>query len=108
MKYHFETNPNGDKVVMAEFGYAVIKPEAVYIPAVMGKLHPVLEFLYDLTNQKRIIFTAVMNPNEFKKHLRNIKGEWDEWFPEMGCYSHFIEIQYEPTKPKSGKIRSGG
>jgi hypothetical protein len=27
--------------------------------------------------------------------LRNIVGEWDEWFEECGEYSHCIEIRYE-------------
>ena len=43
-----------------------------------------------------MIFTAVLDADKLKKHLRNIKKEYDIWHTEVGDYSHCIEIEYEP------------
>jgi hypothetical protein len=86
-----------DSRLVGSWGYAVIKDDAIWIPVIVGKLAPILKSLYDLTKIKRMIFSAVLNPNELKSHLRNIIREWDEWFEETGDYSHCIEIEYEPS-----------
>ena len=87
-----------DADILYEFpgGYACVKDNVLYIPAIMGKMGDILEALYKKTGITRMVFTAVMFPEEFKKHLKNIVSEHDEWFEEVGDYNHFIEIGYEP------------
>jgi hypothetical protein len=85
-----------NSTIVAGWGYSVIKDGAIWIPVIMGKMSLVLKDLYEKTGIKRMIFSAVLNPDELKSHLRNIKREWDEWFPEAQEYSHCIEIEYEP------------
>lgn len=84
-----------NKVIQGEWGYAVLKDGALWIPAISGSLGKILNGLYKKTGIKRMIFSAVMNPNELKKHLRNIKREFDVWFEEIKDWSHCIEIEYE-------------
>ena len=76
-------------------GYAIVQNDSIWIPAVWGRLGPILKMLNEKTGLKRIIFSAVLNPSELKTHLKNIVKEWDEWFPEVGDYSHCIEIEYK-------------
>jgi len=87
-----------DRLIQGNWGYAVIKDGAIWIPAIMGRLKPILQELYKRTGIKRIIFSAVLNPESLKSHLRNIVKEWDVWFEQAGDYSHCIEIDYQPTK----------
>jgi hypothetical protein len=87
-----------DEPLIGSWGYAVVKKGAIWIPAVFGPLHPILQNLYDITGIKRMIFSAVLNPDSFKTHLKNIIREWDEWFKEVEDYSHCIEIEYEPNE----------
>ena len=54
------------------------------------------KLLFKKTGQVRMIFSAVLNPEEFKTHLRNIVREWNQWYEEMQDYSYCIEIKYEP------------
>lgn len=85
-------------VIHADWGYAVVREDAVWIPAITGNLKTILAELYKKTKIKRFIFSAVLNPEDLKKHLKNIKREWDEWVEEIGDYSHCIEIEYEENK----------
>jgi len=87
-----------ENIIQGNWGYAVIKDGAIWIPAVMGKLKPALQDLYERTGMKRMIFSSVINPESLKSHLRNITNEWDEWFEEAKDYSHCIEIDYKPTE----------
>jgi len=89
-----------DWLIQGNWGYAVIKDGAIWIPAVEGRLKPILQGLYERTGIKRMIFSAVLNPESLKSHLRNIMREWDVWFEEAGDFSHCIEINYQPTDPK--------
>ena len=88
-------------IIEGNWGYAVVKEDAIYIPVIDGEMSKILKELYERTKQKRMIFTAVLNPESFKKHLKNIKREWDHWWKEMEAFSHCIEIEYEP---KGGEI----
>lgn len=92
-----------ENIIQGNWGYAVIKDGAIWIPAVMGKLKPVLQDLYGRTGIKRMIFSSVINPESLKSHLRNITKEWDEWFEEAEDYSHCIEIDYKPTEVEEKK-----
>ena len=85
-----------DYILSGSWGYAVVKKDAIWIPAVMGDLRQILDGLYEKTKIKRMIFSAVLNPEEMRKHLKNIKREWNQWWEEMGDYSYCIEIEYEP------------
>ena len=89
-----------ENIIQGNWGYAVIKDGAIWIPAVMGRLKPTLQDLYERTGIKRMIFSSVINPESLKSHLRNITKEWDEWFEEAEDYSHCIEIDYKPTELK--------
>lgn len=90
------------KVIDGGWGYAREEPDAVFIPVVMAtmehSLGRVLAELYALTNQTRMIFSAVLDADKFRPHLRNIVREWDEYVPELEDESHCIEIRYEPPK----------
>ena len=85
-----------EKLIQGNWGYAIVKDEEIWIPAIMGPMSQILQGLYEKTGIKKMIFSAVINPEGFKKHLKNIKREWNEWFPEIEDYSHCIEIEYEP------------
>ncbi len=85
-----------NKVILGSWGYAIVEDDKVFIPVIMGGMKDVLADIYKKTSITRMIFSAVLNPNDFKTHLRNIVREWDEWFEEVGDYSHLIEIKYEP------------
>ncbi|MBA7652191.1 hypothetical protein ES703_60021 [subsurface metagenome] len=87
-----------ENIIQGNWGYAVIKDGAIWIPAVMGRLKPALQDLHERTGIKRMIFSSVINPESLKSHLRNITKEWDEWFEEAEDYSHCIEIYYKPTE----------
>jgi len=95
------------RLIQGNWGYAVIKDGAIWIPAIGGELKPILQGLYERTGIKRMIFSSVLNPDSLKSHLRNIVKEWDVWFEQVGDYSHCIEIDYQPTeveeKEKEGK-----
>lgn len=82
-------------IIHGDWGYAVAYDDVVWIPAVKGDLKKVLSELYKKAGVKRMIFSAVLNPEELKKHLKNIKREWDQWFEEVEDYSHCIEIEYD-------------
>jgi len=84
------------KIIQGNWGYAVIKNGAIWIPAIEGDMKIILKKLYEMTGINRMIFSAVLNPESLKSHLKNIIKEWDEWFEEVGDYSHCIEIKYEP------------
>jgi len=86
-----------DADVLYEFdgGYACVKDNVIYIPVIMGNMRLVLDALYKKTGISKMVFTAVINPDYLKTHLHNIKKEWDEWYPEVGDYSHCIEIEYK-------------
>lgn len=75
-----------------------MKDGVIWIPAIMESLSIILNEIYKRTKIKRIIFSAVLNPESLKSHLKNIVREWDEWFEEVGDYSHCIEIEYKPIK----------
>jgi hypothetical protein len=93
-----ELKKQEEEPLIGSWGYAVVKKGAIWIPAVFGPLHPILQNLYEITGIKRMIFSAVLNPDSFKTHLKNIIREWDEWFEEAKDYSHCIEIEYEPNE----------
>lgn len=81
--------------ISGKWGYAILEDNALYIPAIMtDNLSGVLAELYNETKQRRMIFTAVINPEKLKRHLRNIKKEWIQKVGEGDC-SYCIEIEYE-------------
>jgi hypothetical protein len=88
------------RVIDGEWGYACVEDGAVFIPAVKATdewpLRRVLAHLHAETGLSRFIFSAVLNPDSLKPHLRNIVREWDEYVPEVGDHSHCIEIAYQP------------
>ena len=90
-----------DRLIHGNWGYAVIKDGAIWIPAIEGDMKIILKKLYEITGINRMIFSAVLNPNSFKKHLKNIVKEWDAWFEQARDYSHCIEINYQPTREGS-------
>jgi len=93
------------RIIHGNWGYAVIKDDAIWIPAIEGDMKIILKKLHEMTGMNRIIFSAVLNPGSFKKHLKNIVKEWDAWFEEVGDYSHCIEIKYEPIGGKNDNKR---
>ena len=84
-----------ETLIQGPWGYAILKDDALYIPAIMGNMNEILKGLYGITKQRKMIFTAIMFPDKFRPHLKNIKREWDEYVPEFEDYSHCIEIEYE-------------
>lgn len=82
------------------WGYYCESNGKVYIPFLSGawKLSEVLEFVYEKTGNKRMVFSAVLNPPEFRKHLHNIVEERREWSELHGDYSYCIEIEYQPRE----------
>lgn len=100
-------NENGEDAIAletsitidGEWGYACIEHGAVFIPAVMATadwpLRRVLAHLYQQSKLTRFIFTAVIDPDGLKSHLRHVIREWDEYVEYMDDYSHCIEIEYE-------------
>lgn len=92
---------SGDEVIEGPWGYACVSSGRVFIPAVQATpewpLRRVLAHLHQLARAKAFIFSAVLNADGLKSHLRNITREWDEWFEEVGEFSHCIEIAYEPA-----------
>jgi hypothetical protein len=95
MEFKESKNPNGDTVLNFDKGYAVIHNNKLWVPAIWDNMGEILDSLVEKTGIKDIIFSAVLNPDKFKEHLRNIIKEWDEWHKEVGDYSHCIEIKYE-------------
>lgn len=89
-------------VIEGRWGYACWEDDRVFIPAVIANeewpLRRVLAYLYEKTGITRMIFTAVLQPEDLKVHLRNIVREWDEYVPQYEDYSHCIEITYEPPQ----------
>lgn len=90
-------NIQGYPIIEGIWGYAVKRYDEVWIPVIWGDLSEILKMLYEKWHLKKMIFSSVLNPAEFKKHLHNIKREWNEWFPEAGCYVTCIEIEYDPN-----------
>ena len=87
-----------ENVISGNWGYAIIKDDCIWIPAFMCRLSPLLKALYKKTGLKKMIFSAILNADKLRPHLKNIKREWDEWFEEAKDYSHCIEIEYIPKK----------
>ena len=89
----------GDKVIDGEWGYACVQPDGVFIPAVVATpdwpLRRVLAHLHAETKHTRMVFSAVLDAEALKPHLRNIVREWDHYVEEFQDYSHCIEIRYE-------------
>lgn len=90
------------RVINGEWGYACVEVDAVFIPAVMATadwpLRRVLSHLHKRTGMTRMIFSAILDADSFRPHLRNIVREFDLYVPEFEDYSHCIEIAYEPTQ----------
>jgi len=86
------------KLIERDWGYACIEKDCVWIPFVRGRLSKILREIYEETGMTRMIFSAIVNPRQFKKHLKNITREWDEWHERCEDYSHCIEIKYIPVK----------
>lgn len=89
------------ETIEGEWGYACVAEDAMWIPVICASeewpMRRILADLHQRTGHTRMIFSAVLSPESFKSHLRNIVREWDEWFAEIGDYSHCIEIKYEPA-----------
>jgi hypothetical protein len=87
------------EVIEGPWGYACREADAVFIPAVMATpdypLRRVLRELFERTGETRVIFSAILNPDDLRPRLRNIVREWDEYIEYMDDYSHCIEIRYE-------------
>ncbi len=108
--YHFETLasgqvievPNEENVLDGPWGYAIRDFDAgcVWIPAVDAvhgwRLNTVLNAIWAKWHCGKMVFSAVMHPASFKKHLRNVKREWREYSEAHRDYSYCIEIEYEP------------
>lgn len=93
------------RVIDGPWGYACIEQDAVYIPAVVASqewpLRRVLAHLHEQSGLTRMVFSAVLDAESLKSHLRNIVREWDEFVPEMGDTSHCIEVRYEAVSSAS-------
>ena len=84
-----------DKIIIeGDWGYAVVDGDKLWIPAICGDMGNILKELHDKTGIEKMIFSAVLSPEAFKLHLKNIVNEWDSWVEEIGDYSHCIEIRY--------------
>lgn len=95
-----EMRPEGKPVLICTWGYAVIDDanDCLWIPAIWtDSMAEVLDELYKETGKTKMIFSAVLNPDSFRKHLRNIRREWKEWHEQAKDWSYCIEIEYEPT-----------
>lgn len=86
-----------------DWGYAIVEDDKIWIPAIRGNMGNIIRELHKRTGIKRMIFSAVLNPESFKKHLKNIVREWDEWFKEVEDYSHCIEIEFNEATKEKGK-----
>lgn len=97
------------KVIEGDWGYACVEPDAVFIPAVMATpewpLRKVLAMLHMETGLTRMIFSAILDPDDLRPRLRSVMREWDEWVEEMESHSHCIEIAYQPPvgSPEDGQ-----
>lgn len=80
-----------------EWGYAIVKDGVLWIPVISGNMSEILQDLYEKTGITKMIFSAILNPESFKLHLKNITREWDEWFDKLQDWSHCIEISYIPN-----------
>jgi hypothetical protein len=92
------------EVIDGPWGYACREADAVFIPAVSATpdypLRRVLRELFERTGETRMVFSAILNPDDLRPRLRNIVREWDEYVEYMDDYSHCIEIRYElPVSP---------
>ena len=85
------------------WGYYCVCKDKVYIPLLNGshRLRDVLADVYKKTKCKRMIFSAVINPTEFRKHLHHVIEERQEWSELHQDYSYCIEIEYQPQEAKS-------
>lgn len=95
----------GGKVIDGPWGYACVVDDALFIPAVMATpewpLRRVLAHLHAESGLTRMVFSAVLDAEGLKPHLRNIVREWDEFVEEMGDWSHCIEVRYEAAAKDS-------
>ena len=91
------------EVIAGPWGYACRQAEAVFIPAVVATpdypLRRVLAEIFKKTGETRMIFTAILNPDDLRPRLRNIVREWDEYVEYLDDYSHCIEIRYGVPLP---------
>jgi len=60
----------------------------------------ILQLLYDDTKCKKMVFTAILNPDSFRKRLHNIKREWSEFVDYYDDWVSCIEIEYIPKELK--------
>jgi len=89
-------NPEGYPMIERPWGYACFDGERVWIPAVFGDLKVALAEAYSVWKCERIVFSSVLNPDEFKSHVTHVVKEWREWFKELGEYVPCIEVRYIP------------
>lgn len=90
-----ENSAEGLKLYKGSWGYAIVRENKLWIPAIQGDMKEIINALVKKTGINKIVFSAVLNAEKFKKHLKNITKEWDEWFKEAEDYSHCIEIEWE-------------
>jgi len=90
------TDPNTNSGIKGNWGYAIYYEKKIWIPVIIAenRLKEVLQYLTEHFNTNSIIFSAVLNPERLKKHLKHIVREWNEYFEEIDEYSHCIEIEW--------------
>lgn len=93
---------DGTDVIEGNWGYAIVKDDMIYIPAVVAEhqLSIIMLMLYKMTNLTRMKFTAIIWPEEFKTHLHNIVSEGYEYNKYYGEDVYYIEIKYKPLGDK--------
>jgi len=95
-----------EELIEGDWGYAIVKGDELWIPAIQGDMGKILRMLHEKTGKKTMVFSAVLNPESFKKHLKNVVAEWDAWFEEVEDWSHCIKIDYAASKDgKEEKIK---
>jgi len=90
---------DGTMAYFGSWGSAIYYGDLLVVPAIYGRMGDILRMLYKIRPFYRVKFIRVQKPEEFVKHLRNVRysrvlahigqdGMWER------C--HCIEIDYEP------------
>lgn len=87
-------NPEGYRTVEGSWGYACFVDNKIWIPAISGDMKAIVSMLVNHFKTNKVVFSAIINPIEFKKHLKNIVREWDDWFEQAQDYTHCIEVEW--------------
>lgn len=96
MRFRKTKNHNDQEVLSWDGGYAVIDGDILWIPAIVtDSLGNTLKELHEETGLTRMKFSAILNPDEFRTHLKNIVHEGKEWSEAHDDWSYCIEVKFD-------------